>query len=124
MIINVAGELRLRQVPLSSACCALGGRNFSSAASATSWSLDGKLLVVKQHSNGREYEREIEAPDNASLLCYLGPELDFSTPNLKNLVFVLKLQHRSGSKDVSFLPTLGNMAGAITHSLSILNASI
>jgi len=61
-------------------------------------------------SIGREYEREIEAPGNASLLYYLGPELDLSTPNLKNLEFVLKLQHRSGSKDVSFLPTLGNMA--------------
>jgi hypothetical protein len=67
-------------------------------------------LSAATASIGTEAQRELQAPGNARLLYYLGPELDFSTPRLPNIEFVLKLQHRSGGKDVSFLPTLGNMA--------------
>jgi hypothetical protein len=59
---------------------------------------------------GRELERQIEAPGNARLLYYLGPEIDVSFPSLPDLEFVLKLQHRSGGAQVSSLPTLGHMA--------------
>jgi hypothetical protein len=66
-------------------------------------------LSAATSSIGRELQREIAVSGNAGLLYYFGPELDFSTPSVPNLEFVLKLQHRSGGKLVSFLPTLGNM---------------
>lgn len=67
-------------------------------------------LSAATASIGREAQREVQDPGNAQLLYYLGPELDISTPRIPNADFVLKLQHRSGGKEVPFLPTLGNMA--------------
>jgi hypothetical protein len=67
-------------------------------------------LSAATASIGTEAEREVQAPGNARLLYYLGPELDFSTPRLPNIEFVLKVQHRSGGKLVPVLPTLGNLA--------------
>jgi hypothetical protein len=67
-------------------------------------------LSAATASIGTEAQRELEAPGNARLLYYLGPELDFSTPRIPNIEFVLRLQHRSGGKQTPGLPTLGNMA--------------
>ena len=68
-------------------------------------------LSAATASIGAEAQRELQFSGNARLLYYLGPELDFSTPRLPTIEFVLKLQHPSGGKTVPFLPTLGNMAG-------------
>ena len=68
-------------------------------------------LSAATASIGAEAQRELQFSGNARLLYYLSPELDFSTPRLPNIEFVLKLQHRSGGKTVPVLPTLGNMAG-------------
>jgi len=66
-------------------------------------------LSTVTNSIGTELERQINDAGNAHLLYYLGPEIDFSTPALQNLEFVIKVQHRSGGKKVPVLPTLGNM---------------
>lgn len=66
-------------------------------------------LSAATASIGTELQREIDAPGNARLLYYFGPELDFSTPSISNLEFVVRFQHRSGSKEF-ILPTLGNLA--------------
>ncbi len=67
-------------------------------------------LSAATASIGRELQREVDDPGNARLLYYLGPELDFSTPSIPNLEFVIRLQHRSGGADVPIIPTIGNMA--------------
>lgn len=67
-------------------------------------------LSAATTSVGRELQREIDASGNARLLYYFGPELDFSTPSVPNVELVVKLQHRSGGKEVPIIPTLGNMA--------------
>lgn len=67
-------------------------------------------LSAATTSIGRELQREIDASGNARLLYYIGPELDFSTPSVPNVELVVKLQHRSGGKEVPIIPTLGNMA--------------
>ena len=67
-------------------------------------------LSAATASIGRELQREVNDPGNARLLYYLGPELDFSTPSIPNLEFVIRLQHRSGGADVPIIPTIGNMA--------------
>jgi hypothetical protein len=69
-------------------------------------------------SIGAEYGHEIENGGDASVLYYFGPELDFSSPSLPALEFVLKLQHRSGGQNVSVLPTLGNMAEGYNASVA------
>lgn len=67
-------------------------------------------LSAATASIGRELQREVDDPGNAWLLYYLGPELDFSTPSIPNLEFVIRLQHRSGGAEVPIIPTIGNMA--------------
>ena len=77
-------------------------------------------LSVTTSSIGNELGWQIANSSSARVLYYLGPELDFSTPSIPNLEFVLKLQHRSGGKTVPILPTLAdfgegynaNVAGA------------
>jgi hypothetical protein len=66
-------------------------------------------LSAATASIGAELQREIDYSANARLLYYLGPELNFSTPSIPNLEFVLRVQHRSGGYSVPLLPTLGNM---------------
>ena len=65
-------------------------------------------LSVATHSIGNELGWEIANASSARVLYYLGPEIDFSTPSIPNLEFVLKLQHRSGGKTVPFVPTLAD----------------
>ena len=65
-------------------------------------------LSVATHSIGNELGWEIANGSTAKVLYYLGPELDFSTPSIPNLEFVLRIQHRSGGKTVPLLPTLAN----------------
>jgi hypothetical protein len=67
-------------------------------------------LSAATASIGTELQREIVYSGNARLLYYLGPELDFSTPSIPNLEWVLKIQHRSGGQKVPIIPTLGNLA--------------
>ena len=63
-------------------------------------------LSVTTSSIGNELGWQIADASSARVLYYLGPELDFSTPSIPNLEFVLKLQHRSGGKTVPIVPTL------------------
>ena len=63
-------------------------------------------LSVATHSIGNELGWQIADASCARVLYYLGPEIDFSTPSIPNLEFVLKLQHRSGGKTVPIVPTL------------------
>jgi hypothetical protein len=65
-------------------------------------------LSVATHSIGNELGWKIANGSTANVLYYLGPELDFSTPSIRNLEFVLRIQHRSGGKTVPLLPTLAN----------------
>jgi len=64
------------------------------------------------NSIGAELQRQILASGNARFQYYLGPEIDFSAPSAPNFELVVKLQHRSGGKELAFLPTLGNMKDA------------
>ncbi len=61
-------------------------------------------LSAATASIGHELYNEIATSGDARLLFYFGPELDFSTPSIPNLEFVLKIQHRSGADG-----TLGRM---------------
>jgi hypothetical protein len=65
-------------------------------------------LSVTTPSIGNELGWEIADARSARVLYYLGPEVDFSTPRMSNLEFVLRLQHRSGGKTVPLLPTLAD----------------
>lgn len=61
-------------------------------------------LSVITKAVGIEAVRELEAPGNAKLLGYLGPELAFSFRALPSVEFVYRLQHRSG-----MFGTFGNL---------------
>jgi hypothetical protein len=67
-------------------------------------------LSAVTNSIGAEEQRQIQGPGDAGLLYYFAPELTFSTRDLQNIEFYLRTQHRSGGKELSVLPTLGNMA--------------
>ncbi len=60
-------------------------------------------------SNGLERERELEFDGNAALLYYISPEIGFSLKSIPNVDLVYRLQHRSGARHVSYLPTIGRM---------------
>ena len=75
-------------------------------------------LSVTTSSIGTELGWQIANSSSARVLYYLGPELDFSTSSIPNLEFVLKLQHRSGGKNVPFLPTVADFGAGYTANVA------
>jgi hypothetical protein len=67
-------------------------------------------LSTVSNSIGIEQQREIIDNGNARLLYYFGPEITFSTPAAPRFELYVRVQHRSGGREVPILPTLGNMA--------------
>lgn len=72
-------------------------------------------------TTGIEARREAAAVDgDATLLYYAGPELSLRYDKAPNMEFVFRTHHRSGAANVSFLPTLGNLAeGSNANSFGI-----
>ncbi len=62
------------------------------------------------NSIGVEQQRQIQNSGDAHLLYFFAPELTFSAPGVQNIEVYLRTQHRSGGRELSFLPTLGRMA--------------
>lgn len=59
-----------------------------------------------------ELEQSVEDSNpggDATLLYYLGPEIAVTFDRYPNLEFVFRTHHRSGAKNLSYLPTLGKM---------------
>jgi len=66
-------------------------------------------LSAASGSIGREQERQVIEQGNARFLYFLAPELNFSTSGAADYELFVRVQHRSGGKLLSFLPTLGNL---------------
>ena len=60
-------------------------------------------------SYGLERDREIEEGGDASLLYFMAPEISLALKAYPNIDFVYRAQHRSGGKNIFFLPALGDM---------------
>jgi hypothetical protein len=58
---------------------------------------------------GRERQVELENNGDATFLYYAGPEIAFSFGAIPDTEFVFQTHHRSGGKNVPFLPTINNM---------------
>jgi len=63
-------------------------------------------------SSGIERVREVTDGGDAALTYYLGPEIGLTFDALPDKQFLFRSHHRSGGKNVSFLPTIGNMGDA------------
>jgi hypothetical protein len=61
---------------------------------------------------GSERAAELDNGGDATLLYYAGPEVGISFDAIPNTEFVFQIHHRSGGRDVPFLPTLGDMPNA------------
>ncbi|MCP1198928.1 hypothetical protein [Notoacmeibacter sp. MSK16QG-6] len=66
-------------------------------------------LTAVTGSYGLERQREIEEDGDATLLYFMAPEIAVSLKSRPNIDFVYRAQHRSGGKNIFFLPALGNM---------------
>ncbi len=60
-------------------------------------------------SYGLERTREIEDDGEAALLYFMAPEVSVALKSHPNIDFVYRAQHRSGGKNIFFLPALGDM---------------
>lgn len=56
-----------------------------------------------------ERKREQSNGGDATLLYYMGPEIVLTFDRFPNTEFVFRTHHRSGAKNVSYIPTLGDM---------------
>jgi hypothetical protein len=65
------------------------------------------LSAVTDTLEGREERREVGKDGDATLLFYMGPELNFSTPSHPEIELFARVHHRSGAWG-----TLGDMHGA------------
>ncbi|RLQ86870.1 hypothetical protein [Notoacmeibacter ruber] len=66
-------------------------------------------LSAVTNSYGLERQREIEEDGDATLLYFMAPEIALSLKSHPNVDFVYRAQHRSGGKNIFFLPALGDM---------------
>ena len=60
-------------------------------------------------SKGLERERELEYDGSAAIIYYAGPEVGLSLKSFPQADFVYRFHHRSGAKNVGYLPTLGGV---------------
>jgi hypothetical protein len=66
------------------------------------------LSAITDTMAGREEEKEENKEGDATLLFYLGPEINFSLAGHPNVEMFWRLHHRSGAQG-----TLGDMTGAV-----------
>lgn len=75
----------------------------------------GVSFVTESH--GFEGDNERWSGGDAGVVYYLGPEIGFKLDSIPNTELVYRTHHRSGSKNYSSLPTLGDIAEASNSNL-------